>query len=255
MKNSILPILLAVMTTSLVAADKDTRCYELRTYYAAPGKLDDLHARFRNHTRKIFEKHGMVNVGYWVPQENPDNKLIYLLAHASRDAARKSWADFNADPDWKKAQKESEANGKLVTRYESLFLEATDYSPTIKPSAAKEPRVFELRTYIASQGNLDALNTRFRDHTVALFSKHGMQHVGYWTPMKGQKGADNTLIYILAHKSKEAAAASFAAFRTDPDWVKAKEESEKKAGGPLTEGGMAGVKSVFMNATDYSPTK
>ena len=80
----------------------------------------------------------------------------------------------------------------------------------------------------------------------AYFKKNG----AHATPMKGQKGAENTLIYLLAHKSKEAAAASFNTFRADPDWVKAKEESEKKAGGSLTEDGMAGVKSVFLNPTD-----
>ena len=120
---------------------------------------------------------------------------------------------------------------------------------------AAAPRVFELRIYTASTGNLDALDSRFRDHTIQLFSKHGMEHVGYWHPMPGQKGADNTLIYILAHKSKEAADASFKAFRVDPDWVAAREASEKKAGGSLTEGGMAGVKSIFMQPTDYSQTK
>jgi hypothetical protein len=160
-----------------------------------------------------------------------------------------------ADPDWKKAQRESEANGRLVARIESTFLAATDYSPGIKPAVGAEPRTFELRTYTASKGNLDALNARFRNHTVKLFSKHGMEHFGYWTPMPGQKGAEDTLIYILAHKSKDAATASFTAFRADPDWVKARAESEQKAGGPLTEGGMAGVKSVFLRAADYSPTK
>jgi hypothetical protein len=82
-----------------------------------------------------------------------------------------------------------------------------------------------------------------------------MQNFGYWHLMPNEKGADKTLIYILAHKSKEAAAESFTAFRTDPDWIKAKEDSEKKAGGSLTEGGMAGVQSVFMKPTDYSQTK
>jgi hypothetical protein len=205
---------------------------------------------------KIFEKHGMVNVGYWVPLDNTNHQLIYLLAHASHDAAKKSWTAFGADPDWKKAQKESEVNGRLLAKGpETVFLDATDYSPAIKPAIAQEPRTFELRTYTASAGNLGALNARFRDHTVALFTKHGMEHVGYWTPKEGQRTPVNTLIYILAHKSEDAAKASFAAFRTDPDWIKAKEASEKKAGGSLTEGGMAGVKSVFLKPTDYSPMK
>ena len=232
---------------------KDARCYEQRTYYAAPGKLDDLHARFRNHTMKLFEKHGIVNVGYWVPMDNPDNKLIYLLAYPSRAAREASWKAFMADADWQTAMKASEANGKLVAKFESAFLTATDYSPGIKPSKANEPRAFELRTYTAAPGKLGDLNARFRDHTLKLFSKHGMTNFGYWTPSAGEKGADDTLIYLLAHKSKDAAAVSFRAFLSDPDWVAAKKASEEKAGGPLTVPN--GVKSIFMTPTDYSPTK
>ena len=137
-----------------------------------------------------------------------------------------------------------------------MFLQATDYSPAIKPGVASPPRTFELRTYTASVGNLDALNARFRDHTVKLFAKHGMENFGYWTMSdKKAKGADNTLVYLLAHKSQEAAVDSFKSFRTDPDWVAARAASEKKAGGSLTDGGMAGVKSVFLKPTDYSQTK
>lgn len=253
MRNLLSLAILTLMTTSAPAVDN--RCYELRTYYAAAGKLDDLHARFRNHTLKLFEKHGMENIGYWVPLDNPHHKLIYVLAHANRDAAKKSWTGFIADPDWTTVVKASEANGKLVSKIESTFLNATDYGPAIKSSTGNESRTFELRTYTASRGNLDALQTRFRDHTVKLFSKHGMEHIGYWTLMTGQPGAENTLLYILAHKSPEASAASFKSFRADPDWLKAKEASENKVGGSLTEGGMAGVKSLLMKATDYSPTK
>lgn len=259
MKTLLLLICAVLVLVSLslytLGAAEDTRCYEMRTYHAAEGKLDELHARFRDHTCKLFEKHGMQNIGYWVPQENPERLLIYLLAYPSRQAREKSWKAFMADPDWQKAQKASEANGRLVTRVESRFLTATDYSPAIKPSVTQPPRVFELRTYTASAGNLAALDARFRDHTIQLFAKHGMQNFGYWHLMPGQKSAENTLVYLLAHQSKEAAADSFKAFRTDPDWMAAREASEKKAGGPLTEGGVAGVKSVFMNPTDYSQTK
>lgn len=237
--------------STLNAAEKDTRVYEMRTYYAPPGKLDALHARFRNHTLKLFEKHGMVNIGYWVPLENPDNRLIYILAYPSREAREQSWKAFMADPDWQKAWKESERDGKLVAKAEHIFLTVTDYSPSIQVAQSSTPRVFELRTYTAAPGKLDALNTRFRDHTVKLFAKHGMTNVGYWNLMKDQKGNDDTLIYILAHKSKEGAAESFKGFREDPAWNSAKQASE--ASGPLTIPG--GVKSLFMSAVDYSPMK
>ena len=231
----------------------DTRCYELRIYYAAPGKLDALNARFRNHTMRIFEKHGMKNIGYWTPMDNPDNKLIYVLEHPGRAAADKAWKEFGADPEWQKVAKESEANGRLVTRVDRLFMAATDYSPKIKPSHAKHARVFELRTYTAADGRLDALHARFREHTCRLFKKHGLTNFAYWHLMPEQKGAANTLIYILAHQNRESADASWKAFREDPNWVAVKKASEDSAGGSLTV--PDGVISVFMTPTDYSPTK
>jgi len=188
-----------------------------------------------------------------MPTDNPDNKLVYLLAFPSREAAKQSWKEFGADPDWQKAAKESEASGRLVSKLESVFLSATDYSAEIKPSKAGEARLFELRTYTATPGKLEDLNARFRDHTCKLFEKHGMVNFGYWTPMDKDKGAENTLIYIVAHKSKQAADASWNAFRADPIWVAAKKASEDKAGGSLTV--PDGVKSVFMTPTDYSQTK
>jgi len=111
---------------------KDSRCFELRTYYAAPGKLEALNARFRDHTCALFKKHSLEVVGFWIPTDagkGADNTLVYLLAFPSREAAKKSWAAFGSDPAWKKAQQESEVNGKLVTKVESVYLNATDYSP------------------------------------------------------------------------------------------------------------------------------
>ena len=111
---------------------KDSRCFELRTYHAAPGKLEALNARFRDHTCTLFKKHGIEIVGFWIPtdkEKGAENTLVYLLAHKSRKEAKKSWAAFGADPDWKKAREDSEVNGKLTEKVESVFLAATDYSP------------------------------------------------------------------------------------------------------------------------------
>jgi hypothetical protein len=252
----LLPLLtVAMLVTTFVAtaAEKDTRVFEMRTYHAAPGKLDDLNTRFREHTVKLFEKHGITNIGYWVPIENTDNLLIYVLAYPSREARDSSWKEFQADEDWKKARADSEINGKLVTKVDQLFLSATAFSPAIQPSAGPGERVFELRTYTTTPNNLPLLHARFADHTMALFTKHGMTNLFYWQLLPDQKDAENTLVYLLAHPSVEASTKSWAAFRADPDWVAVKKASEDQGGGSLTV--PDGVKSVFLKATDYSPTR
>ncbi len=240
----LLPVLLLTMVAAL--PPKDDRYYEMRIYYAAPGKLEDLQARFRNHTTKIFEKHGMTNVGYWVPQENPENKLVYILSYPGKEARAKAWKAFSSDPGWQNVQKTSEANGKLVDRVESIFMKATDYSPKITSSVGKTPRVFQLRTYTSVPGKLPNVHARFRDHTTRLFRKHGMTNLGYWEVIPKDGAESNTLIYVLAHPSKEAGEKSFNDFRADPNWQKARQASE--ANGPIVEK----VEAVYMNATDYS---
>ena len=107
-----------------------THVYELRTYTANEGKLDALNARFRDHTVRIFERHHMKSVGYWVPSEGPmaGTTLIYILEHPSREEARKNWAAFSADPEWQKVKAESEVNGRIVAKADSVFMTATDYS-------------------------------------------------------------------------------------------------------------------------------
>lgn len=118
-------------TPATLDAQSKTRVFELRTYTAPEGKLGDLHKRFRDHTRRIFEKHGMTNVGYWSPQDAPlsQNTLIYVIAHSSREAAKTNWDAFRNDPEWKKVASESQVNGPIVSKVESVFLDATDYSP------------------------------------------------------------------------------------------------------------------------------
>jgi hypothetical protein len=121
-------LLLLLLSAGFVAAQD--RVYELRTYTCHEGKLDALKARFRDHTIAIFKRHNMESVGYWVPQdpERSKNTLIYIISHASREAATKNWADFNADPEWLKVRRESEAAGPIVLKTESVFMTPTDFS-------------------------------------------------------------------------------------------------------------------------------
>lgn len=228
----------------LTASAQDTRLFETRIYYTEPGRLEALLARFRNHTTKIFEKHGMTNIGYWVPLHE-ENKLIYVLAYPDRAARDAAWKAFGADPEWVKVRTESEVSGKIVSKVESIFMDATDFSPKIKSSKSKKDRVFELRTYTTNPGKLPDLLARFRNHTLKLFKKHGMTNVAYWTV----NGKDDTLVYILAHPSEEAGKKAFDAFRADPDWVKARDASE--VNGKLANK----VESVYMKATDFSTIK
>jgi NIPSNAP protein len=111
-------------------------------------------------------------------------------------------------------------------------------------------RVFEIRTYTTPPGKLEALKARFRDHTIKVFDKYGMKSIGYWVPQDAPL-KDNTLIYVLSHESREAAAKSWASFRADPDWIKAKAESEKDGALTIPQG----VTSVFVDPTDFSPLK
>ena len=125
-------LLLTTAAPALVQAQPAGRAFEMRTYYAAPGKLDALNARFKDHTLALFKKHGMDVVGFWMPTDKEagaGEKLVYILAHKSRDAAAASWKAFGADPAWVAARTASEVDGRLTTKIETVFLVGTDYSP------------------------------------------------------------------------------------------------------------------------------
>jgi hypothetical protein len=261
MMSRIIYLLLLALSFGLLCIGQsqatDSKVYELRIYVTNEGKLDTLLARFRDHTCKLFEKHGIENIGYWTPIEEADgskNTLIYVVAHQSRESAAASWKSFSSDPEWQAARKASEVAGKILAKPpESIFMAATAYSPLLKLAISDTSRVFEMRTYNTEPGKLESLHQRFKTHTIALFSKHGMSHLAYWTPLDETKGADTKLIYILSHPSKEAGMAAFAAFRKDPEWIAAKAESEKN--GPLTLSQPEGVKSVYLKAADFSPIR
>ena len=251
MKKQLL-ILLFLMISIFAKAQSDdanSRLYELRTYYAPEGKLENLMNRFRQHTLKLFYKHNMRLEGFWTPLDNKENKLVYLMSYPSRAARDKSWKDFSDDKDWKKASAESVKDGEIVAKVENFFLKTTDFSPNNMKSVGD--RVFELRTYKATPNHLPNLLSRFRDHTVKLFENNGMTNIMYWTVTDKDQGSDDMLIYFLAHKTKETGLASFKTFGGSPEWNTVRKASEEKAGGTLT----VYVKSEYMMPTDFSPLK
>jgi len=226
--------------------------YELRTYTTNEGKLEDLHARFRDHTIRLFAKHGMESIAYWTPAEDDrrsENTLIYILRHESREAAKASWKAFLADPEWKRVAAESQKDGRLLAeRPESVFMETTDYSPEI---AALKPgddeAVFELRVCQTADGKLGDLDARFRDHLVEFFRRHGRESVGYWHPVDEPDSRD-TLIYLLRHDNREAAEKSRQAFLADPAWRAAAKASNAAGRQPSER-----TQRTFLKATEYSP--
>jgi len=124
----------ASQSASANPAQAATGVYELRVYHAAQGELADLLARFREHTVKLFDRHGMKSVAYWTPVDEPEKShtLIYILYHPSREAAASNWKSFQDDPEWKSAKEKSEANGKLVDKVDSTYLALTDFSPPLR---------------------------------------------------------------------------------------------------------------------------
>ena len=245
LKSIFLLTLLSFAINSFSQESKTTKVYELRVYYCNEGKLETLLTRFRNHTTKLFEKHGMTNVGYWLPINNEENKLVYILSYPSVEARDKSWKDFMEDPEWKSVMELSEVKGKIIKNIESTMLSETDFSQSNFSNATN--RIFELRTYEATKNNLGILLARFRNHTCALFEKHGMTNLAYFTPISGEE----KLIYLLAHESATKAVESFDAFRQDTYWKVIKEASETLAKGSVT----ISVKSEYLTPTDFSMWK
>jgi hypothetical protein len=233
------------------SAKPGSKLYEVRIYHPTPGKYAEIVDRFRQYTTKIFEKHGMENIGYWTPTDTTNKELIYILAYPDRAARDASWKAFGSDPEWKAVVAKTEANGKLVDHVDQIFMTESDISPNVKVAQKSPERIFELRTYTPTPDKLPNLLSRFRDHTIKLFSKHGMTNIGYFVTEEKEAATPPKLVYILAHPSEAEGKQHFEEFRKDPKWMAAKEESEKMGGGSLT----TKVESVYMKPTDYSPMK
>lgn len=242
------------------------KLYELRIYAANPGKLPDLHARFRDHTMKLFERHGMENVIYWNVSEGArgeddvkDNLLVYIIAHRNEAARAASWKAFRNDPKWKEVAAKSEENGKILAKApRSILMRETDFSPKelIKirnPDGSPpddSPRLFELRQYNDGPDRVPSTVDRFGAGEKDIFTKHGMQTVKFWT------ATDNSaFIYLLAHKDREASRESwkgfFPDFRTFMQEYRAKNAA--KLDGQAAKPKRGGNEVRFLVPTDYSP--
>ncbi|WP_019989988.1 NIPSNAP family protein [Rudanella lutea] len=233
-------------------AKPSDRLYEIRIYYPTPGKYAEIVDRFRQYTTKLFEKHGMENIGYWTPTDTTNKQLVYILAYPDKAARDASWKAFGSDPAWKEVVAKTEARGKLVAKVDQIFMKETDFSPKVSVKAKSPARTFEMRTYTAAPGKMPNLLDRFRNHTLKLFKKHGMTNVAYFLttePTAPDANGQPRLVYFLAHEREAAGKASFDAFRKDPKWLKAKGDSEKD--GPIT----SKVESLYLVPTDYSPMK
>jgi len=239
-------------TLTLTAAEKEPRVFELRTYTLNEGKRDAFAAVVRDTATKLYAKHGITPQGFFVPTDAKANTFYSLLLHDNMAARTASWEKLRADPDAVTMLDKLKAD-KLVAGAQEIFLNETDYTAKVDVAPGKAERIFELRTYTTTPGNLAALDSRFRDHTRTLFTKHGMTNLWYYHLTPESKAADATMIYFLAHDSEAARGKSFDHFRNDPDWVAARDASEKKAGGSLTT--KDGVQSVILKATDFSPLR
>jgi hypothetical protein len=236
-------------------ASAPLRLFGLRAMQAAPGKLDALHGRLRDHQIPLLKEHGVFTQAVFVPAGDNPQELVYLLTAAEGlGPMEQGWTELRKDPKWLETREETDSDGNLVAQERNQRLVTTYWSPQFKPEHADEPRVFELRTYTCPDPSKHAaLMRRFHDHTMKLFEKHGMQNIVYWVPDQ-EPESQQRLVYLLAHKSQEAAKASFTGFRADPDWLAAKKASEETAGGSLTVK-ENGVVSEFLVPTEYSPLR
>ena len=245
----ILFVLLFFFMSSLAGKAQQTitsSYFEMRTYTVHEGKMPDLIQRFQNHTRTLFAKHGIESVAYFLSEAQPEQQLTFILGYPSAAERDIRWANFANDPEWKAVAKASEANGPIVQKAGQVFMVWAN-----ELNSAKAPRpsgIFQLRTYHLLPGRLDAIQTRFRDHTQALFEKQGLSNYPYWVTVE-KDGIQPKLVYLLGHLTKDDFNAAFGRFVADPEWILARDASE--ASGKIVEK----IDSHFYTALPFSPMK
>ena len=249
MKKTLLSLLIMVLAFGAFAQLPKTsksKYFEIRKYYAHPGKLPDLMKRFENHTMKLFEKAGMENIIYLMPEENKDNSMTYILGYPDAAARDKMWESFMNDPEWKKAYEASHVNGPLVAKVEQTFMTlAPELNDTPIPTGSG---IIQMRTYHCFPDKIENIQARFRDHTRALFEKQGLKNYPYWLTVE-KDGSQPKLVYLLGHEDRAAFDKAFENFRNDPEWIKARDASE--ASGKIVEK----VDAVYFKPWAFSPMK
>jgi hypothetical protein len=250
--------IVAAATASLASAQSpapsaspaETRVFELRTYYAAEGQLDALNARFRDHALRLYRKHGMTPVGFWSPAGNPDNKLVFLLAYPSRAARDAAWRSLATDPEWVRARKATDRNGKLVRFIEEEFLTPTDYSPVVAAGEGRRPRTFELRISAVRAADAGRMHAQLRANGVQELREQGLTAIGFFTLNRPQPEPEVTLVALLARTGEPTKATK----PVDPILLVALGQPALKP----TSGTIAatdGKKAEVLQPTDYSPLK
>ena len=214
--------------------------FENRVYTTVPGKLPALNDRFANHTIGFFRQYGVGMMGFWTDEIGVSNQLTYITTFDTMADREAKWAEFGSDTKRQQIFAETEVNGPLVALVENTFMRLTPYSPSPQLSS----KVQELRVYDTLPGRLPALHDRFANHTMALFERHGIQNVAYWTE---DVGTNNRLVYMLGYESLGDREKSWASFGADSDWKKAREASE--ADGSIVRRS----RHRIMRLTDYSP--
>ena len=214
--------------------------YEKRVYKAVPGKLPAINARFANHTCAFFKEFDIGMVGFWNDEIGASNQMTYITSFDSMADREEKWTAFGAHKPLNEVRAETEVDGPLVAQVINSFMTLTDYSP--QPSF--KTSLQELRIYDAMPGKMPDLNNRFKNHTMALFEKHGIENVAYWTDVVG---TSNRLTYMLGYPDLAGREKGWSGFQSDPAWQTARAASEEN-------GALVRVsKHSMLRLADYSP--
>ena len=212
--------------------------YELRTYEAVPGKLPALHTRLEV-AAGLFKKNGLGALGFWTDEIGTLGQVTYMWIYDSLEDRGKKVAAFTSDPIWKQQDEAAEKEGPIIARAHNTMMQLTHFSPEPKIST----KIQELRIYEAMPGRMPDLQTRFANHTMGLFERHGMENIGYWTELFG---TSSRLVYMLGYASLADREKSWDSFRKDPEWHKAQAESLTR--GPIT----STMQNRILRPTPYS---